>query len=335
MLTNFRAVSSLAAPILLLSHGCGSDEPLAAPGDETQLGSVELALSTVPDDVSCIAVSARTSSGATLGRYDVSAGQMFSTIMTGLPFAEVQFSGEAFNTSCSDLADDAIPDWVSPLVTKEVKPGVLNVVTLVMRRNGRICVEVTFEDEFGEAASEAADVCSLPQVVGPCDAVIPRFSFNQQKGRCEKFTYGGCGGNENNFLTAEACEAKCEKKGEGCVDSVCELPPGVPGPCKAALPRWTFNADSGVCERFIYGGCGGNENNFPTREACEGQCGSAAPPCSRTMCGPFQTCEINEPTGEAYCADTCRGRICPAGTKCHLQEVQCIRAPCPPVAVCK
>ena len=29
---------------------------------------------------------------------------------------------------------------------------------------------------------------------------------------------------------------------------------------------------SGVCEEFIYGGCGGNENNFETLEECNQQC---------------------------------------------------------------
>jgi len=42
------------------------------------------------------------------------------------------------------------------------------------------------------------------------------------------------------------------------------------GPCMAAFQRWYYN--NGVCEEFIYGGCHGNLNNFPTREACEAAC---------------------------------------------------------------
>ncbi|ESO96956.1 hypothetical protein LOTGIDRAFT_115215, partial [Lottia gigantea] len=35
-----------------------------------------------------------------------------------------------------------------------------------------------------------------------------------------------------------------------------------PGMCKGYFPRFYFNHKSGKCEGFVYGGCGGNENNF-------------------------------------------------------------------------
>lgn len=44
------------------------------------------------------------------------------------------------------------------------------------------------------------------------------------------------------------------------------------GPCRAALPRWFYNGQTGQCEEFQYGGCQGNDNNFMTRAECEGQC---------------------------------------------------------------
>ncbi|XP_075961629.1 tissue factor pathway inhibitor a [Anarhichas minor] len=45
-----------------------------------------------------------------------------------------------------------------------------------------------------------------------------------------------------------------------------------PGPCKAIKDRLFFNVDTGRCEGFEYGGCGGNANNFETLEACEEMC---------------------------------------------------------------
>ncbi|ETI50880.1 hypothetical protein F441_05638 [Phytophthora nicotianae CJ01A1] len=51
-------------------------------------------------------------------------------------------------------------------------------------------------------------------------------------------------------------------------------------------------------------------------------------------CGDFQECRIYEPDGSDYCADVCAEGRCPKGSICELQEVQCIRAPCPPMATC-
>eukprot|EP00062_Callorhinchus_milii_P011212 gi/632956931/ref/XP_007894204.1/ PREDICTED: amyloid-like protein 2 isoform X2 [Callorhinchus milii] len=44
------------------------------------------------------------------------------------------------------------------------------------------------------------------------------------------------------------------------------------GPCRAMIPRWYFNANKKKCVRFIYGGCGGNRNNFDSEEYCMAVC---------------------------------------------------------------
>uniref|UniRef100_A0A8C4TJL0 Amyloid-beta A4 protein n=1 Tax=Erpetoichthys calabaricus TaxID=27687 RepID=A0A8C4TJL0_ERPCA len=45
------------------------------------------------------------------------------------------------------------------------------------------------------------------------------------------------------------------------------------GPCRAMLPRWFFDLSKGQCFQFIYGGCGGNRNNFETEDYCMSVCG--------------------------------------------------------------
>ncbi|XP_048749417.1 eppin-like [Ostrea edulis] len=52
-------------------------------------------------------------------------------------------------------------------------------------------------------------VCSLPKVTGPCKANMRRWWFNKATNRCERFTYGGCRGNKNNFTTRKACRQRC------------------------------------------------------------------------------------------------------------------------------
>ena len=52
----------------------------------------------------------------------------------------------------------------------------------------------------------------------------------------------------------------------------CRLPKVV-GPCRGAFPRWFYNTSSGRCEQFIFGGCGGNANNFNSSASCLRNCG--------------------------------------------------------------
>ncbi|KAJ8037370.1 Kunitz-type serine protease inhibitor DrKIn-II [Holothuria leucospilota] len=55
-----------------------------------------------------------------------------------------------------------------------------------------------------------ADPCSQTfGLVGRCRARKLRYSFNADSNQCELFTYGGCGGNDNNFKTQADCEATC------------------------------------------------------------------------------------------------------------------------------
>ncbi|CAF2511166.1 unnamed protein product [Rotaria sp. Silwood2] len=52
---------------------------------------------------------------------------------------------------------------------------------------------------------------------------------------------------------------------------VCQLRPD-PGLCYASIEQYYFNTQSRSCQTFIWGGCGGNQNRFSSREECERVC---------------------------------------------------------------
>ena len=49
----------------------------------------------------------------------------------------------------------------------------------------------------------------MPVQPGKCKSFLKRFYFDQEAKRCKEFTYGGCGGNSNNFQTLLDCEKRC------------------------------------------------------------------------------------------------------------------------------
>ncbi|MCL4131268.1 UNVERIFIED_CONTAM: hypothetical protein GTU68_050505, partial [Idotea baltica] len=51
--------------------------------------------------------------------------------------------------------------------------------------------------------------CYEPIVEGPCLGNLVRFAFSQDLNRCEKFIYGGCQANQNNFQSVEECHELC------------------------------------------------------------------------------------------------------------------------------
>jgi hypothetical protein len=92
----------------------------------------------------------------------------------------------------------------------------------------------------GEAgAGGEPSFCSLPPETGACRARIRRFSFDTRTGVCKPFTYGGCGGNANNFQTIEECYAACGGQGE--IDpAACQYPTDcalVPAQCCGACDQ--------------------------------------------------------------------------------------------------
>ncbi|XP_074646584.1 uncharacterized protein LOC141902651 [Tubulanus polymorphus] len=53
------------------------------------------------------------------------------------------------------------------------------------------------------------DVCSLPKKEGSCGDDLVRWYYKSSESSCVKFSYSGCGGNDNNFRSKGVCERTC------------------------------------------------------------------------------------------------------------------------------
>ncbi|NXK65105.1 TFPI1 inhibitor, partial [Sylvietta virens] len=131
--------------------------------------------------------------------------------------------------------------------------------------------------------------CAMKADDGPCKAIHLRYFFNIKSRKCEVFEYGGCHGNENNFLTLEECQEKCVVKGQ-CILVFFFFAHPVhhlalflgkpdfcfhaqePGVCRGYFTRYFYNKETKLCEAFKYGGCLGNQNNFRSLEECQTTC---------------------------------------------------------------
>ncbi|XP_012998119.1 protein AMBP isoform X1 [Cavia porcellus] len=57
--------------------------------------------------------------------------------------------------------------------------------------------------------------CNLPIVPGPCQGSAQLWAFDAIKGKCVRFTYGGCQGNGNKFYSEKECKEYCGAPGDG------------------------------------------------------------------------------------------------------------------------
>ncbi|KAM7017154.1 tissue factor pathway inhibitor [Passerculus sandwichensis] len=127
--------------------------------------------------------------------------------------------------------------------------------------------------------------CAMKADEGPCKAIHIRYFFSIKSRKCEVFEYGGCHGNENNFLTLEECQEKCVPKEFPQKMALAKNKKALflgqpdfcfhaqePGVCRGYFTRYFYNKETKLCEKFKYGGCLGNQNNFRSLEECQKTC---------------------------------------------------------------
>eukprot|EP00117_Sycon_ciliatum_P045843 scpid44544/ scgid1533/ Uncharacterized protein DDB_G0274171 len=125
-------------------------------------------------------------------------------------------------------------------------------------------------------------------------------------------------GYEHAFVDSQCCPVCLRYLANNCRE------PKSVGPCKALIPRWFYNTDSDQCERFDWGGCRPNNNNWREESACQRSCNTDLyEPEPGTSC-QYVTCEIPTcPPGQTLRNVT--GQCCPVcqsgGVQCGVNEV--------------
>uniref|UniRef100_A0ACB8EA03 Uncharacterized protein n=1 Tax=Sphaerodactylus townsendi TaxID=933632 RepID=A0ACB8EA03_9SAUR len=60
-----------------------------------------------------------------------------------------------------------------------------------------------------------------------------------------------------------------------------------PGICRGMISKYFYNKESQLCEKFMYGGCLGNQNNFDFLKECQDICEDSPNSCNRKKRRPF------------------------------------------------
>ncbi|XP_078313590.1 uncharacterized protein LOC111130469 isoform X3 [Crassostrea virginica] len=192
---------------------------------------------------------------------------------------------------------------------------------------------VTTESTIEGSGEVMDEYCHLPMEVGSCRASIPAWYYDHLTGQCSEFQYGGCGGNDNRFTSREVCESSCSR------ENVCNMDKEE-GNCLAYFERFFYNKNTGSCDQFVYGGCGGNANNFDSEESCNRKCvESLRPTCSNRdfQCSSGQCIDIRRRCdGVPDCSDGSDEdrAICAVPTLCPEGYFRCADSSCVPGRRC-
>ncbi len=108
--------------------------------------------------------------------------------------------------------------------------------------------------------------------------------------------------------------------------------------CDGYFPAFFHDAKSGLCRPFAYGGCGGNDNRFDTRDACNAACPGGGSnwgeckvdsDCALTSAGCCEACEPVQ-DHDLLAFNPSRLSVSESPNPACANVGAC--APCPPVA---
>ncbi|XP_013147767.1 PREDICTED: papilin isoform X2 [Papilio polytes] len=159
--------------------------------------------------------------------------------------------------------------------------------------------------------------CRRPASLEPCGASAAVFYYDETHGACLPADFGNCR-HPNSYRSEEECERQC---GIFRALDVCRYRLD-PGPCNdTGIMKVYWDAESGRCEPFAYGGCQGGPNRFSSEDECEEVCGPTGPGTNEVL-----------PDCEAYNAE-CAALRCAYGVQRTRTAGGCERCACVQVEV--
>uniref|UniRef100_A0A6P7FMS6 Inter-alpha-trypsin inhibitor heavy chain H3-like n=1 Tax=Diabrotica virgifera virgifera TaxID=50390 RepID=A0A6P7FMS6_DIAVI len=116
--------------------------------------------------------------------------------------------------------------------------------------------------------------CKLPISLGGCNHRLLHWFYDQSQQTCVKYMYGGCLGNSNRFESKEECLKLCNLNTytENLNDACFKPKDKGHSHCRRFEINYYFDQSIGLCRKFWFTGCGGNDNRFKTKALCENFC---------------------------------------------------------------
>uniref|UniRef100_A0A1I8BS33 Kunitz/Bovine pancreatic trypsin inhibitor domain protein n=1 Tax=Meloidogyne hapla TaxID=6305 RepID=A0A1I8BS33_MELHA len=148
------------------------------------------------------------------------------------------------------------------------------------------CLNVCREELTTDTSNDdtTKSVCDVDIDPGNCGGIFMRYGFDRRTAQCRQFQYGGCEGNGNNFPSLLDCRRRClDEPEEPLSPNICEHRID-PGTCSGTFHRFGYETLTNRCTKFVYGGCGGNGNNFASIDDCRVA-------CVRHICPPEPECD--------------------------------------------